>query len=340
MILSKILHSLYAKIYIGIILSGAKTQVCVHTLKGNKLEESYMQLFDGRDVSEEMSSYIASVVSDTPYYYISLLDYSSNQGAASSCDEAEFRKYSDSKTSQHICHGDWNSFTSKVDIIDFEKKYDAFGLDFIFSPYTVLTRFFKDKTSEAATLFVLVQEDSLAMCIFEESKLKYSEFVDMRNDTADENIGIIDDNKDDMDLDLEDIHSVNLEDIDVDEGFAELDDLTDIEDLDNVDELEDFTEVRVDAPQIDMDIDGIDSSKGMGFNDNYRRFSAIQSALNEFYSDPKYENKFIETVYIAAACTVEKELKSYLEDELFLRVHIRQLNMCEELFELAKGENI
>ncbi|WP_345993395.1 hypothetical protein [Sulfurimonas sp. HSL-1716] len=341
MILSKILHSLYLKIYISIIVSNSKTSVCVHALKNGTLKESFFETFPSRDVSEELIEYVQSFIDETPFYYISLLDYSISQGAMPSCEGSEFFLYSDLETPQKICHDGWNSFTSKVDIINFEKKYSAFGLDFIFSPYTVIKNFFKDKISGEAALFILVQEDSLIVTVFENSMLKYSEFINMRTEQPDESISMLDDDKEELNFDMEDQHSVNLEEIDIDDGFGDIDDLTDIEDLDTMDDLEDFAEVKVKEPSKEASRHfEPDDRDAAGFNEDYRRFSVIQSSLNQYYTDEKYENKFIESAYIAVACHVDHDLKNYLEEELFLKVYVRQLEICQEILDLAKRENV
>ena len=54
----------------------------------------------------------------------------------------------------------------------------------------------------------------------------------------------------------------------------------------------------------------------------------------------KYENNFIESVYIAATCDVGNSLKNYLEEELFLKVYMRQVDIPSEVFDLAKREKI
>lgn len=339
--ISKILHSLYLKIYISIIVSSSKTDVCVHAIKNSKVKESFVETFQGSEVTEKMISFIESFKAETPYYYISLLDYSLSQGAMPTCKNSELSKYSDLEASKMICHDGWNSFTSKVDLANFEKKYSAFGLDFVFSPYTILRNFFKDKITAQATLFVLVQEDSLIVTVFEESMLKYSEYTNMNTDKFDESLSMIDTNKDEIDFDFDDLNAVNLEDVDVDDGYEDLDDLADIEDLDSIADLEDFTEVKVEkANQNSNQQYKFDAENTSGFNEEYRRFIIIQSALNQFYTDGKYENKFIETIFIAAACNVENDLKNYLEEELFLKVYLRQLNMCEEIFDLVQGEKV
>ena len=85
------------------------------------------------------------------------------------------------------------------------------------------------------------------------------------------------------------------------DDLAELDDdFGDIADLDSIDELDDFDETKdieeelaenedmQDYPIQDMD----------GLNEDYQRFSLIQSAVNTFYKDEKFESEFIENVYI------------------------------------------
>ena len=339
MILSKIMRSLYLKIYVSIVASNVRTYVSVHILKGSKVQDAHMQIFEGEELSHRMISYIHSFISETPFYYISFLDYSSHQGAIPTCNMDQFLELNKEDAFKSLCYNEWSSYTSKVDLNKLEKKYASLGLDFIFSPFSVLENFFKDKIEMQATLYVLIQDESIAISVFEHSKLKYAQFVSIQNENAEGDL-IIAEDKDDLSFDDDQI-SVNLEDIDVDDGFGDMDDFTDIQDLDSMDEFEDFTEISVGKSRVENE-NSIkhDESKDAGFNEEYKRFSAIKNALKVYYTDEKYENNFIESIYIAAACELHSSLKNYLEEELFLKVYIRQVEISSEVFDLAKREAI
>ena len=166
MILSKIIQGLYAKIYISIIASHSGTLVCTHILKGNKTKERFSQRFEGSGVTQDLVDYVHNFTKETPFYYISLLDCSVDQGALPTCKHEKFADYRQMRSEQTICHGSWTSFSSKQELFYLQKRYASFGLDFIFSPFTVLERFFKDKVDTNATLFALIQEDSVAIAVF------------------------------------------------------------------------------------------------------------------------------------------------------------------------------
>jgi len=339
MILSKIMHGLYLKIYISIVASSTKTHVSIHTLKGNKIKDTRVKVFEGEELSQNMLSFIHSFTSESPFSYISFLDYSLHQGAVPTCKVEEFLKSSHKDIYTTLCYDSWVSYTSKIDLGMLEKKYSSLGLDFIFSPFCIIENFFKDKITMQATLYVLIQDENISIAVFENSKLKYAEFADIKNDKLESEL-MLGDEKAELNFD-DDQMSVNLEDIDVDDAFSDLDDLTNIQDLDSMDEFEDFTEIKVGDKETKQDlVNTKDEEHSAGFNEEYKRFNAIKNALKTYYTDEKYENNFIESVYIATACDVDNSLKNYLEEELFLKVYVRQVDISTEVFDLAKREKI
>jgi len=339
MILSKIMHGLYLKIYISIVASSTKTHVSIHTLKGNKIKDTRVKVFEGEELSQNMLSFIHSFTSESPFSYISFLDYSLHQGAVPTCKVEEFLKSSHKDIYTTLCYDSWSSYTSKIDLGMLEKKYSSLGLDFIFSPFCIIENFFKDKITMQATLYVLIQDENISIAVFENSKLKYAEFADIKNDKLESEL-MLGDEKAELNFD-DDQMSVNLEDIDVDDAFSDLDDLTNIQDLDSMDEFEDFTEIKVGDKETKQDlVNTKDEEHSAGFNEEYKRFNAIKNALKTYYTDEKYENNFIESVYIATACDVDNSLKNYLEEELFLKVYVRQVDISTEVFDLAKREKI
>ncbi len=340
MILSKIMHGLYLKIYISIVASSTKTHVSIHTLKGNKIKDTRVKVFEGEELSQNMLSFIHSFRSESPFSYISFLDYSLHQGAVPTCKVEEFLKSSHKDIYTTLCYDSWSSYTSKIDLSMLEKKYSSLGLDFVFSPFCIIENFFKDKIEMQATLYVLIQDESMSIAVFEDSKLKYAEFADVKNEKLEGEL-TLGDAKAELNFD-DDQMSINLEDVDVDvdvdDGFN---DLTNIQDLDSMEEFEDFTEIKVGDKETKQDLmSAKDEEHSSGFNEEYKRFNAIKNALKTYYTDEKYENNFIESVYIAAACDVENSLKNYLEEELFLKVYVRQVDISTEVFDLAKREKI
>ncbi|MDP1784114.1 MAG: hypothetical protein Q8K81_01675, partial [Sulfuricurvum sp.] len=67
-------------------------------------------------------------------------------------------------------------------------------------------------------------------------------------------------------------------------------------------------------------------------------FEYIQKTLHQFYSMEQCHNRFIETVYVADSQGRSEELKRYLEEELFLNVLVRKVDVAEAIHALAMME--
>ena len=52
----------------------------------------------------------------------------------------------------------------------------------------------------------------------------------------------------------------------------------------------------------------------------------------------KYKSEFVENIYIADSIGISSDLKKYLEEELFLNVYVRHVNLPAEVCEIAKME--
>ncbi len=74
------------------------------------------------------------------------------------------------------------------------------------------------------------------------------------------------------------------------------------------------------------------------FDEDYQRFLLIHSSLGHYYSDEKYDSQFIESVYIADSIGVGDDLSRYLEEEMFLNVYIRKIDLGYEIAQLVKME--
>jgi hypothetical protein len=64
----------------------------------------------------------------------------------------------------------------------------------------------------------------------------------------------------------------------------------------------------------------------------------IQNALDLFYKNAHYESIFIETAYLADATATASELQNYLEEEMFMSVFVRKIDILKTLCDFAKAE--
>lgn len=341
--LDKFIETLYHKVFVNIVVEGMKTTVYLELCRGNEKRElldSVQDTFETQRVSAEMLEFIDSYTKETPYFYISVLDSALDQGAMPTCDKNRFLEYKDLSTSEYKCKDEsWTYYTSKTNLYTIEKTYHQIGVDFIFSPFTLLANFFKDKICMGVAMFVLIQENTISLTIFENYKLLYAQQLDMLSSLEEDLLssGELDE---EIDLDLE---GIDLDDIDIDLDDNDLglsDDFADIEDLDSIAEIDEFAGERdieeelygaaeeIDAPKETEDIS----------NTDFHRFSLIQASIARYYKDLKYESSFIENVYIADSIGASSDLKKYLEEEMFLNVYVRHIELGIEVCRLAKME--
>ncbi len=331
----------YLKVLVNIVIANSKTVVYIEILNKKGIVNTDQAEFNTKYLSKVMYEYIQSFIKESPFFYISILDTSSDQGAIPSCAKGKISSFHDLSYSEYKCYDDkWSYYTSKSNIYDIQKAYEKIGVDFIFSPFVVLRNFFKDKIQKNMAVFILIEEKSLSLSVFKKSELLYAEYLDLslemdKNGLAIEDTELSDINLDENNntLDLDDIESID----EVDE-LDSIDDFGDIEDLDSIEEIEEFNDIKNEEELTEAnDISSIDTDK---LNEDYQRYIMIQSSINNFYKNEKFDSEFIEHVYIADSMGISSDLKKYLEEEMFLSVYIRHLELCIEVCEVTKMELI
>ena len=194
-------------------------------------------------------------------------------------------------------------------------------------------------------MFILIEEGAMSLSIFNNSELLYGDYLDIEVEIGSDDLimeDILDDEDEDMDLGLDD-ESINLDDIDSIDDIDELDDFGDIADLDAIDDIDEFSETKDVQAELEEreDIEEqeeLSEDESVGLNEDYKRFVLIQSSVNNFYKDEKYSSEFIENVYIADSTGLSSDLKKLLEEEMFLNVYVRRIDLPNELCEVAKME--
>ena len=328
--ISKILETLYSKVFINIISAQTSSTVYVEVVSRGEVSTSLSKSFQTKTINAKMLEFVKLYTEESPFHYITILDKSDKQGFLPTC--KDISKYTDEEFIKTICVEKKYSLYTKADSLkDIKYDYQSIGVDFIFSPFSILNRFFKDKINNDLAIFLLLEENHISLSIFNKSKLLYAEYLDMKENSfeSDMLMDTILDEDDDMSLNLDD---VNLDDIDADEGIDSLEDFSNIEDLDSGMDIEEFSEAEevVESQVDDEPIDNI--------NEDYKRFILIQDAISAFYHDERFDSEFVEKIYIADSINISKDLKKYLEEEIFLNVVVRKISLQEELCDMAKME--
>ncbi len=336
--LSKLFEGLYLKIFVNIIIYRSKSVVYVEVCNKDKVLESIEESFDSASLNAKMYKFIKSYKDESPFHYISILDTSVSQGAAPTCKSKETSLFFDSGTSKQLCYADrWTYYTSNPDLHLLQKEYGSLGLDFVFSPFVILAKFFKDKINTHMSMYILIEDSFLSLTVFDHSELLFAEHLDMDPNKDSDDLLMDDGSMQNLEFELE--SSVNLDDIDVEDDIGELDDFGDIEDLDDFEDIDEFSEIKEEEEDfIEEEDEEYQTKDSEGFNEDYKRFLLIKNSLNHFYKDDKYKSQFVESVYIADGVGISSDLKRYLEEEMFLSVFVRRIDLSVEVCELAKAE--
>lgn len=333
--ISKLFAALYTKVFVNIVVEGSQSVVYVEVCSKKRVERSTHKYFATTTLNTMMYEFIGALYKESPFCYISILDKSQNQGVLPTCTTSEMGKYCDISASEHRCYSsDWAFYTSEYDLEAIKQDYKSIGVDFIFSPFVLLAKFFKDKIESTLSIFVLVESNSLSFTVFDHGKLLYGEYLSVQSnkerDTLLMNTSLDDELGDDAEMD-----GINLEDITIDDDSSGFEDFATIEDLDAGDMIEEFSQS---APLEEVSLEKEEHTVSSGFNEDYQRFVLIQGALNTFYKDSKYKSQFVESIYVADGVGVSSDLKNYLEEEIFLSVYIRKIDLAAALCDLAKAE--
>ncbi|MDD3769551.1 hypothetical protein E0765_09310 [Sulfuricurvum sp. IAE1] len=336
---------LYQKIFITIIPYGEKYEVGVAYYKKKKRLSRETRRYEGVLAIEEMARYVRRIVEESPLHYVALLNPDPNQGALEGCTIHEINDSEEMSGTKTICRNQkWMLYASARELELLKKKYATIGLDFVFSPFSVIERFFADKTGGKLGLYVLAQKEAMSIAFFEDGKLEYAHHYPLHAEEGsigiDEGSGIgfsvgVEEEEPSRGINLDQIES--LDDLEI---IDELDDLSDIEDLDTLEEIAEFSEeepiFEEKLPSLMQSGDG--KEEGERFSDDFYRFELIEKTLARFYAGEHCRNRFVETVWIADAYGNGNELKRYLEEELFLNVMVRKIDLGEEVLSLALEE--
>ncbi len=342
------LERLFKKIFVAIISGKEGYDIQSMVVKNKKTLHKEIRHFEGDVPSAVMIRYINDVIDPSPFFYISTLNVHANQGAYDGCSKpSEHLQNQDTVGIQTLCREEkWTQYAAHDALYQLRSHYNAIGIDFIFSPFSMIEYYFADKIKSSFALYAFGMPELFSIAIFDGGKLEYAHHYargSSKSITMEEEVSTLefaspalgDENTEGAIL-LDDIE--DLDDLDL------LDDLDSFGDIANLDDLEEVSEFSEDTPtpeekrqererNANAVKDEIDAS-----SEEYQRFEFIQKTLQRFYASSHCHNRFVETVCIADTSTGGDELKRYLEEELFLNVLIRKVDVCEGINALAQAE--
>jgi hypothetical protein len=345
MALTKVFQKYLSNIFVSIVQQGKEWIVYSKVMKNGVLKDKFSKNFEIKDsesIPLKMQEYLDSLQLEYNFAYLALLLESMGQGAIHGITAIDFEKNSvDMKSVTHIdIDKKWSIYASFIDINWAKKLFNKTGIDFIYSPFIVQYSLLKkEKLKDKPVLYILNQEDSVTITVFESGDLLFGAYF---KTTTDDNISSEDDEDWENVEEEEGIENVlELDNIGEDEisGTDDLEDLNELDDLTSSDEVASFEDVSLQENVGHFDSEEeVESSDLELYGRDILIYKYLTSSLKEFYSNPLYSSSFIDTVVIYDGYEVSSELIGMIEDELLMDIEMNKINISEIVCNIAREE--
>ncbi len=326
----------------------------------------------GNEIPIEAQRLILGYQEKHRFCYVGTMFKGSNQGALPAYKKSDYKRFGVGGLEDiniiPLEEG-WSFYAYGSDMVSTKSRYDkSGGIDFIFSPFFILYKFYENNFSSKPKLYLLIQKSSVTITIFRDKKLLYSSFYilesisqviehtqDKDGDEDGDIVGVDDENdldgtendqeagekSGDDDEDGEDT-SQNLDElVSLDEEFEDIGELEELNDEDKIDEFqeesEQQSEIQKGKKQEQKESEEIGDSlseldRGMKIID------FVKLGMSEYYKNDLYESHFIEDVEIADSIGVSEDVLDYIKDELLLNINIKKIDIVDEISRAMKKE--
>jgi len=176
----KILESLLPKLFIIMVPSDKGVLLYAELRKNGKLKKRFdLQLVE---TMEELTAQVKSFERECSISYISLLETESSQGVLRDCRETGII---DPSSIEMICmdDGSWGYYMTIDDLHSRQRAYNKVGLDFLFSPFSLLHSFYHPRMAENDGLYLLIIEGMIFGTVFRNGQLLFGEQARVQEET-------------------------------------------------------------------------------------------------------------------------------------------------------------
>ena len=176
--ISKILEIFYPKIFIGILVTQAHTEVAVMVVKGSKILEQNRRRFEGIEVSGAIADFVNEASRGSPLFYTALMCNVQKQGALPSCAMHQVAKFVEPGLVEQLCFDErWPVYIYKEELYRQLEDYKDIGLDYLFSPFMILAHMYRDEMERGHALYILSDEASLSIAVCDRSELCFGKYM-------------------------------------------------------------------------------------------------------------------------------------------------------------------
>ncbi len=165
----KFLESFLPKLFVTLIPAAKGVYLSGELRKNGKLLKRYEgQHIEGTDALKKV---IKTFEKESSFVYVTFLETEASQGLLPDCRTSE---EFDLSSVEKICvENRWGIYISKDDLFERQKSYKSVGLDFLFSPFSLLYSFYREKVKSSDGLYLLISGDFIISAIFKENTMLF-----------------------------------------------------------------------------------------------------------------------------------------------------------------------
>jgi len=165
----KILESLLPTLFITLIPSKGGVRLYAELRKNAKI----IKRFEEQTVMEfkSLEKKIRHLEKECSVGYIALLETEAPQMILNECSQSETV---DLSSFEGVCiENDWGVYIAKDDLFERQKAYQQIGLDFLFSPFSLLHTFYQAEHRKSDGLYLLLCDDFVIGSVYRGGKLLF-----------------------------------------------------------------------------------------------------------------------------------------------------------------------
>lgn len=309
--ISKLVRSLYSKIFIGINIDLDVCQINIIRLKNDKIKQNIKTEFKIIDGTFPIAAYklIHFYQKKYPLTFIGMMSKTTQQGIIPSTNLENFNTYNINPNEIRFIPfmNQWCAYIDKQECIDLSGQIPEIGsLDYLFSPFVII--FLQARKRAGLAIYALQEKGSISIAICNNASICYGKTFFHDNQSLDESP------TNEPVLSLENL----LKNID--------------RDIDNLD-LSNLQSQAI------LDHEEEDARKIEDLNDFVRAtFIAeiLEQAINEYYK--RQNSAFIDKIIILDSYEMTSEAISYIQETLLLETIKQPISLTKEITSLMIQE--
>ena len=332
----------FHEVFIGVNIFENECSINIDITKNGKIKTNIKKVLIVKDhtLSDEAKGIIQKYITNYNFTYVTTMLNTTNQGAITGCGKEALQRFNIiAQDVNALCiDNKWQAFAYLEDINLAQNSLDGIDVDYIISPFVVISFLIKELHITETTLYVLNQKESVSIAIFDSNTLLFSAHIKSNKDVVVET--------------KETISSIDEDPID---NFIQDED----DDMDFFEDDEEFEDMALDEDEVDTSINDEIKEKSIDSEDTEEKskyeeakeresqyeikrsmelLAHIKNSITEFYKSEIYESDFINKVVIATDEKLSSHVCEFIEDEILIDIELININLSQVLSKIAFEE--